>query len=176
MTLPPEQIQPQENLRRSVNWSRYLPLTLVIASVITLVVYVPLAPWSLRWALLDSLLPWILAPSTGALSLALALLVLFWVPPLLRSWTGGARQPRREPARGSTVKGASPVDQEDPSGAEGEQLEIPAMSFREMGAEHRWELAEALDIPWRDELIHDHQSWTIACLEAAQHRATTPFS
>lgn len=176
MTLPREQVQPQEHLRRSVHWSCYLPLTLMIASVITLVVYLPMAPWSLRWSQLDSLLPWVLAPSTGALSLALALLVLFWVPPLLQSWTGGAQPPRREPVRGSTAEAASPVDRGDLLGAEGEQLEIPAMSFREMGSEHRWELAEALDIPWRDELIHDHQSWAIACLEAAQHRATTPFS
>lgn len=176
MSHHPEQAQQQGGTRRRLHWPRRILVTLLLAFVIALVVYLPMAPWSLRWSHLESLLPWLLTPSTGVLSMVLVLLILFWVPSLLRSLTGGAQQPRPEPARGGAAEAASPVERADVRGDEEEQLSIPAMSFRRMGAEHRWELAEALDIPWRDELIHDHQSWAIACLEAAQHRAEKPFS
>ena len=176
MTLHSQPDQQQGGPRRRVRWARLFPLALVLAVVIALVTYLPTAPWNLQWSRLEFLLPWVLTPANGVLSLVLVLLILFWVPSLLRSLTGGAQQPRPEPARGGAAEAASPVERADVRGDEEEQLSIPAMSFRRMGAEHRWELAEALDIPWRDELIHDDQSWAIACLEAAQHRAEKPFS
>lgn len=176
MSHPLEPAQQPGGPRRRLRRLRRLPLTLLLAFLIALVVYLPMAPWSLRWSHLEFLLPWVLAPSTGVLSMVLVLLILFWVPSLLRALTGSAQQPRSEPPRGGAAEAASPVDRAVARGDVEEQLSIPAMSFRQMGAEHRWELAEALDIPWRDELIHDHQSWAIACLEAAQHRAVKPFS
>ena len=55
------------------------------------------------------------------------------------------------------------------------RLRIPGGTFRELGAQHRWEMAEALHITWRDEFVHDHQGWAVACLEAAQRRAADPL-
>lgn len=176
MTLHSQPDQQQGGPRRRVRWARLFPLTLVLAVVIALVTYLPMAPWNLQWSRLEFLLPWVLTPANGVLSLVLVLLILFWVPSVLRSLTGGNRQPGSEPAGHGSTDSAPLSGREDPRGLEEDQLKIPAMSFRQMGAEHRWELAEALGIPWRDELIHDHQSWAIACLEAAQRRAARPFS
>ncbi|MGO1227205.1 hypothetical protein ACT3SQ_01960 [Brachybacterium sp. AOP42-C2-15] len=176
MTLPSEQDQQRGGPRRRGHRARDIPVTLLAAVVIALVIYWPMSPWSLSWSQLEFLLPWMLAPSTGVLPLALVLLILIWVPVVLRSLTGGTRRPSATPPGDDPAKTSSPSAREEQRGVGDDQLEIPAMSFRQMGTEHRWELAEALDIPWRDELIHDHQSWAIACLEAAQRRAERPFS
>ena len=59
--------------------------------------------------------------------------------------------------------GASTMDEE--------LLRVPSTELSELGAEHRWQMAQALGIPWRDELIVDAQGWAAACCEAAEREA-----
>ena len=148
-------------------------LRLLLAVVLALLVMLPAAHWVTEWRMVEHLLPWLLTPSTGFLSLVFALWLLFTVPGVLRRLSG-------EPVRsGASSEGtATAADDPDatrdrvPEEVAGEDgLRIPTGTFRELGVAHRWEMAQALGIPWRDELIHDHQSWEIACLEAAQRTA-----
>lgn len=106
-------------------------------------------------------------PASGFFVLTGALWLLFTVPGMLHTLA------RRRPREGVADKVKTASRSTDAEGRR--RLRIPAGGLEDIGAEHRWELAAALDIPWRDELIHDHQSWAIACREAAQHRAARPF-
>lgn len=162
-------------------------VTLLIAVALAVMIFVANDHWALRPDLLPYTLNWILTPVSGFLPLVLALWLALEVPRRLvrrtRS-TGAAAHDGRSgtevpvtvapdvPEPEEPVRAEEPEGAEAPSGAEQpERLRIPAGTFRELGVEHRAEMARALGITWRDELIHDHQSWAIACLEAAQHRA-----
>lgn len=140
-----------------------------LAIAIALWVVLPFAHWDVTLPLLRFLIPSLFDPRTGFLPLALALFLLFAVPALLRRWSGESAPtaPRGAgPTTASLPEGAGTAEGEDP-------LQIPTAPFRDLGTGHRWEMAEALGIPWRDELIHDDQSWAISCLEAAQARAAS---
>lgn len=106
-------------------------------------------------------------PASGFPSLVLALFVLFAVPGMLVRL--GSRR-RIQETRTRTPSGAS-------SGGPGastmdeELLRVPSTELSELGAEHRWQMAQALGIPWRDELIVDAQGWAAACCEAAEREA-----
>lgn len=148
-------------------------LRLLLAIGLALLVLLPTAHWVLEWRMVEYLLPWLLTPSTGFFSLTLALWLLFTVPGVLRRRSG---EPTGSGAssEGTTTGADDPAAKRDrgPEGvAEEGGLRIPTGTFHEFGTEHRWEMAQALGIPWRDELIHDQQSWAIACLEAAQRKA-----
>lgn len=150
-------------------------LLLLLAAVLSLL---PILQWPPQWTLEPRMVPyiasWLLRPSSGFLSLTLVLWLLFTAPRALRV-LGGARR-SGEPAPDAGEEALADPGTSVPAGAdraEREELRIPAGTFRQLAADHRWEMAEALGIPWRDELIHDHQSWAVACLEAAQVRAAT---
>lgn len=164
---PPTAVTPPRRRHRGVL------LSLLLAIALSLLVMLPGAPWVLEWRMVEYLIPWLLRPSTGFFSLVLALWLLFTVPGVLRRWSD-------DPARYDASEEGTPAEADEPAAepepffgdlVEGETLRIPAGTFRELGAEHRWEMAQALDVPWRDELLDDHQSWAVACLEAAQRRA-----
>lgn len=171
MTLHTAQGSGRREGRRRIRARGFSLLVLLFAVGLSLAVVLPFAHWTLRWSMLEFIVPWLLRPATGFLPLTLTLWIVFTVPSTLRHWAGGGQ---------GDSEVSDPVDV-DPDArqpvppasepAKGEMLSIPAVTFRELGAGHRWEMAEALGIPWRDELIHDHQSWAVACLEAAQHRA-----
>lgn len=146
-------------------------LLLLFAAVLALVVLLPFAPWTLRAEMVPYIVPWLLRPVTGFLPLTLVLWLLFIVPTLLRR-AGGARRPVRkdEPARSARSRTGGAASDDD-SRRDGGRLSVPSAPFRDLSIEDRWEMAEVLGIPWRDELIHDHQGWAIACLEAGQRRA-----
>lgn len=155
-------------------WTLGRPLLLLLlAVVLSLVLLLPWAHWTLEPRMVQYIVAWLLRPSTGFLSLTLVVWLLFTAPRALR-FLGGALRSEEESApeaREETVADpATPVSM-IADRADGERLRIPAVTFRELDAGHRRELARALGIPWRDELIHDHQSWVVACLEAAQDRA-----
>lgn len=138
-----------------------------VAAVIALWAVLPFAHWTTTPAHLRFLIPWLLDPRTSFLPLALVLFLLLTVPGLLRRLSG-------EPVAALMVSAPHPVagvagDAE--AGGEEDVLHIPTAPLSELDPEVRWEMAEALDIRWRDELIHDHRSWTIACLEASRARA-----
>lgn len=153
--------------------------------------------WALRPGLLGFSIRWVVDLGSGLIPLTLALGLVVQVPLLL------LRRPRRAHATEATWsrKGRARSRARDGEGAgrsegseriaaatdlpgavhdgeadrERERLRIPGGTFRELGAQHRWEMAEALHITWRDEFVHDHQSWAVACLEAAQRRAADPL-
>lgn len=167
---PPPQRPGGDRTRRPRRAMRWAPLWLVLAVAISLLVHLPFAHWVLEWRMVEFLVPWLLRPSTGFLSLALALWLLFTVPGTLRVLAGGGQAPAQE-TTDSADAGVRGPSASTPGQAAAGRLDIPAGTFREMGAGHRFEMAEALGIPWRDELIHDHQSWAHSCLEAAQRKA-----
>lgn len=140
----------------------------VAAAVVALWAVLPFAHWTTTLSQLRFLIPWLLDPRTGFLPLALALFLLLTVPGLLRRFSG-------EPAAPHMVSAPHPVHGVLPAGAEGwddgDTVYIPTAPLAELEAEDRWEMAQALGIPWRDELIHDDQSWTSECREAARARA-----
>lgn len=147
---------------------RRAPLWLLLAVVLSLLVHLPFAHWVLEWRMVEFLVPWLLRPSTGFLSLTLALWLLFTAPGTLHVLAVGGTASAatvRESAEDAAREPATPT----PSSGKG--IAIPAGPLRELGAGHRFEMAQALGIPWRDELIHDHRSWTLACSEAARARA-----
>lgn len=151
-------------------------LRLLIAAALAAAVLTVIHPWVLQADLLPYSLTWMLRPESGFYTLAIALWLLLDVPARLIGWARGSVHPRpgegaaQDSTAGTASVSGSDVDPEDRTA----RLAIPGLPFRELGIEHRVEMAHALDIPWRDELIHDHQSWTVACLEAAQRRATDP--
>lgn len=150
--------------RRVGRWSL---LWLLLAVVISLVVYLPFAHWVLEWRMMEYLVAWLLRPSTGFLSMTLALWWLFSVPGTLHLLAGGGRSAAQAaaPADGGAEESAEPTTETD------DRIAIPAVPLQELGTGHRFQMAQALGIPWRDELIHDHRSWTRACSEAAHARA-----
>jgi hypothetical protein len=157
-------------------------VALLIAAVLALLVVLAGTPWALEWGMSRTLVRWLAHPSAGFLPLTLVLWLLFTVPSALR-YLGGVRRQEAEGQRASEVADAGP-ERSEPSGprtapsplrdaspAEEARLAVPTGTFRQLDAGHRWEMAAALGIPWRDELLHDHQSWAVAALEAAQRRA-----
>lgn len=146
--------------RRSLLW-------LLLAVALSLVVHLPFAHWVLEWRMVEFLVPWLLRPSTGFLSMILALWWLFSAPGMLHHLAGGGRAaaPAADPADDDAEQPAEPRKETD------ERIAIPEAPLQELGAGPRFQMAQALGIPWRDELIHDHRSWTRACSEAARARA-----
>ncbi|MGO1894266.1 MAG: hypothetical protein ACTH0H_00330 [Brachybacterium sp.] len=147
---PAAQHPARERHRRPRRTLRWAPLWLLLAVTLSLLVYLPFTHWVLEWRMAEYLVPWLLRPSTGFLSLTLALWWLFTVPGTLHLLAGGGAAPAPDAA---------------------ERIDVPAGPLPELGAGHRFEMAQALGIPWRDELIHDHRAWTLACSEAARARA-----
>jgi hypothetical protein len=149
--------------------------TLLIAVAVAVMAYGANDHWALRLDLLPFTLNWILTPASGFLPLVLALWLAMEVPRRLvrrTRETGAAAPDGGSGAEASVTVTPDARASESPADAEeSERLQIPAGTFRELGVAHRAEMARALGIPWRDELIHDHQSWAIACLEASQRRA-----
>lgn len=150
---------------------------LLVAVALALAVVLPGSHWRMDPALLEFIVPWLLDPISGFLPLTLALWLLFTVPSALRCWAGVRRGgserpgPALRPGPSAPARPDAPTTSPRSAGTAEERLSIPAVAVGDMEAGHRRELAEALGIPWRDELIHDHPGWTLACLEAAQHRA-----
>lgn len=150
---------------------RIIPLALLLSAVVTLYAYVPLYGLRLGPRLLDDLRYLLLDLQSGFLSLLIGLFVLFATPFLLTRLSRPAAGRRR---------GRAPADSTGPGKASGpifssdiaeDQIAVPSMALREMGAGERWEMAGALRIPWRDELILDHESWDAACREAIDREA-----
>ncbi|MCT1909748.1 hypothetical protein [Brachybacterium paraconglomeratum] len=149
--------------------------------------------WALRPGILSFSIRWVVDLGSGLIPLTLALGLVLQVPLLrrprradapgtTRSRKGGARYCARgdagtgrsedsERVVGSTDPPAAVHDGE--GGGEQERLRIPGGPLPELGAQHRWEMAEALGITWRVEFVHDHQGWAVACLEAVR-RAPAP--
>lgn len=168
-------------------------LLLLLACVLALIVLLPFAPWVLRPSMVQHIVPWLLSPSTGFFSLTAVFWLLFIVPGALRALAGARRRGTEEEPGPEDEGSASEGVGRDPevsvsalpalgdsgdSGDSGdlgghEEIRIPAGTFRELDAGHRQEMALALGIPWRDELVHDHQDWAVACLEAALARAAS---
>ncbi len=187
--MTPEDARVEDRMRRTF---------LLVASAFLLALWILAAQghWALRWDLLPFTIRWVADPRSGLIPLALALWLMVEVPRVLlrRSRSAGSLPTQgAEPARARPRTGAGRTSEPsegservtvptDVPGAahggetddEGPRLRIPGGTFSELGAQHRWEMAEALGIPWRDELIHDHDGWAIACLEAAQRRAADP--
>lgn len=158
-------------------------LTLLLALVLAVWILVSQDHWAFRADLLPFTISWVLAPGSGLLPLTLALWLMVEVPRRFLRRSRGAVVREEAGAAPAPALSAVPVDPSEQLVDHGEEagaqaglppLRIPSGTFRELGAQHRWEMAEALGIPWRDELIHDHQSWAVACLEAAQRRAADP--
>ena len=153
--------------------------------------------WALRPGLLSFSIRWVVDLGSGLIPLTLALGLVVQVPLLLLRRPRRATETEARPSRTGRARSRARADEgtgrsesseriaaatdlpgavhdgkadEDPA-----RLRIPGGTFRELGAQHRWEMAEALGITWRDEFVHDHQSWAVACLEAAQRRAADPL-
>lgn len=149
-------------------------MTLLIAVLVAVTVYVGTDHWVLRPDLLPYTLGWILSPVSGFLPMVLALWLVLEVPRRLVRRIGFRDTAAVEPAGPEAPVqeiAIAPGPEQVAETEEHEPLQIPTGTFREIGAAHQAEMARALGIPWRDELIHDHQGWAVACLEAAQHRA-----
>lgn len=182
MTLPPGARSGRDRRRPLGRGLVRALVALLIAAVLALIVILAGVPWVWERGMAGSVVRWLLRPSAGFLPLTLVLWLLFTVPSALR-FLGGARRAEAEGRPPSEPAGAGP-ERSGPSGSRTERsplqdaaptdevrLGVPAGTFRQLEAGHRWEMAAALGIPWRDELIHDHQSWAVAALEAAQRRA-----
>lgn len=163
---------------------RVIPIALLLSAAVTLYVYAPLYGLRLGPRVLDDLRYLILDLRSGFLGLLIGLFVLFTAPFLLtrlsRRGAGGRRGRAHAGAAGSRrTSGAGRAAGSEKDAGSGtssgpifssdtseDQITVSSMSLREMGAGERWEMAEALGIPWRDELILDHGSWDAACREA----------
>lgn len=171
MTPYDEQIGiPSDDARKGPRlWLLVLALLLAVAA--TLFVYAPFYGLRFEPWMLDGLRYLVLDLRSGFAGMVLALFLLFTVPFLLSSLSGVRRRGRgRERFSESATPGgvSGPVFSSDLSE---DQITVPSMALREMGAEARWEMATALGIPWRDELILDHESWEAACHEATEGEA-----
>lgn len=129
---------------------------LLLALALAVWVMAPFLHWDLRLDRVEYIVPWLLRPENGFLSLA----ALFWIwlqgPGMLRAI---AAPPRRE---------QEPLVVEEPQ--EG-RLGVPSVGLEALGLEHRVEMARALGVPWRDELLVDQEEWTRVCRAAARDRA-----
>lgn len=174
MTLhPASRTGPGQGRRRLAALIRSL-LLLLLSVVLSLLLILQWAQWTLEPRMVQYIASWLLRPSSGFLSLTLVLWLLFVAPRALRFLGGARRSGGSAPEAGEAASAEpEPAGSLGADGAGGEGLRVPAGTFRQLDAGHRREMAAALGIPWRDELIHDHQSWAVACLEAAQVRAAT---
>lgn len=161
-------------LSSEVPTTRRVPIILLaflLSAAVTLYAYVPLYGLRLRPRVLEDLRYLLFDLQSGFLGLLIGLFVLFAAPFLLARLSRPAAGRRR----GRTVAGptgprsaSGPIFSSDASEAE---IAVPSMALREMGVGERWEMAEALGIPRRDELILDHESWETACREAINREA-----
>lgn len=162
--VPSEAARKEQQLR--------LPLiALVLVVVGALFIYTPYYVLRFGPLLLDELRYIVLDLQSGFASMVLALYLLFTLPFLLSRLSAGRRRGSgRAGSSDSTTSGGSsgPVFSSDISE---DQVSVPSMALREMGASERGEMATALGIPWRDELILDHESWEAACHEATEREA-----
>lgn len=149
-------------------------LAFLLSAAVTLYAYVPLYGLRLRPRVLEDLRYLLFDLQSGFLGLLIGLFVLFAAPFLLARIS----RPAADRRRGSTA--ADPADPAGPgrssgpifsSDASDDEIAVPSMALREMGSGERWEMAEALGIPWRDELILDHESWETACRAAIDREA-----
>ncbi|AXK44448.1 hypothetical protein [Brachybacterium saurashtrense] len=154
--------------------ARFLLVIALVAVVLALLVMRPFSHWVYEPRMIPYLVPWLLDPRTGFLSLTLVLWALVAVPYLLRAMAarGIARRSLREArsALSSPTRRGTSAAEDGVEGAQ-DQVSIPAVSLEEMGPVHRVEMAEALGIPWDDSLVLDDGAWARACRDAARERA-----
>lgn len=148
-----------------------IPLALVLSAAVTVYAYVPLYGLRLGPTVLEDLRYLLLDLQTGFLGMLIGLFILFAAPFLLSRLSRTGAGSRRESAHAEPSgpgRTSGPIFSSDISE---DQIVVPSMALREMGAGERWEMAEALGIPWTDELILDHESWELACREAIDREA-----
>lgn len=140
----------------------------LLALGISLWLFAPFSHWVYEWRMMPYIVPHLLQPQTGFPSVLLVVLLMLTVPGWLqgRRAVPGAEQAR--PAHEGRTEGVARGQHARPSE---DAIRIPTSALVALGAEHRWEMAEALGITWRDEFIHDHRSWDEACREAVKDAA-----
>lgn len=128
-------------------------LLLLAASIlVSLWVLAPTFHWALRIDLLEYLLPSLLRPSTGMLSLTAALFLTFGGSFLLV----GSRTARP----GGETRGEAVALAEEPShDATGPALRIPIGTIGALSTTARQEAARALEIGWDDAWATDDELW-----------------
>ncbi|MGY5764023.1 hypothetical protein ACXET9_02325 [Brachybacterium sp. DNPG3] len=135
--------------------ARRAAVTLLLLGASILVALWVLAPtfhWALRIDLLDHLLPSLLWPRTGMLSLIGALFLL----------TGGSYLLITAPiarAPGQDPQGAAALAEELAHGTKGPALRIPIGPVTALDARARRQAAKALEIGWDDAWASDDERW-----------------
>lgn len=170
MTLHPDLPAERTSERRLLRIAGILVRGLPAAVVVGLFVLLPFAHWTVELRMVEYIVPWLLRPSTGYLSLVLVLWIVFSLPGALRLLAGVAPSITTSAKPRTASRKDSDADQL-PDPIEAEEIWIPAASVGALGSAHRWEMAEALGIPWRDELIHDGDAWRSACEDAVESEA-----
>lgn len=139
---------------------------LVAAAAVSAALLLFGAPWELVSSVGGPfLLVSLLQPSSGFYALTAALWLLFSVPGVLRSLA-------RRRLRGGGA-GSRPAPSRTLDAAGRRRLAIPRENLEDVEGEFRRELADALGIPWRDELFFDQGAWSSTCRSAAAEKAAS---
>ncbi|ATG55509.1 hypothetical protein CFK41_12545 [Brachybacterium ginsengisoli] len=139
---------------------------LVAAAALSAVLLLLGTPWETVLSFGGPFLLFSLAqPASGFYALTAALWLFFTVPGVLR------RLARRRTRAGGTGLGRTPSKTRDAAGRR--RLSIPRENLEDVEGEFRRDLAEALGIPWRDELFFDQGAWSSTCRAAAEERAAS---
>ncbi|MFC0675285.1 hypothetical protein [Brachybacterium hainanense] len=137
-------------------------LAALLAPVLALVVFAPFDDWAFTPRLLPYIIPNLLRPGEGYLTLVLLLFLVIWVPLVQpAAWGAEGRRSRRPfPGPDAPIGTADraprlPAAPADPRA----RVEIPRAPLTALDARQRHQIAMALDITWDGRLARDDRLW-----------------
>lgn len=169
--------------------------SLLLAVVLAAAILLDFVPWVIEPEMLQYVLPHLLRPSTGFLSLVLVLFLAIWLPLGLPAARIAAARPDGSAAQGSrpdlpsepepprhtpgTPEQGSQLDRQEqparrpapPEPDPAHAVEIPLRPVTLLDARQRLEMARALDVPWDGRLARDDEAWLRACAGGLQRAA-----